>query len=166
MIILGIDPGTATTGFAIIEAKGAFRVLDYGVISTKAGKPISLRLQEIYEGICELIEEYKPNTASVESLFFCNNLKTATAVGQARGVVMLACQQHGLDFFEYTPKQVKQAVVGYGMADKKQVQFMVQRLYQLKELPRPDDAADALALCYCHGMNFSLNNNLCKRSDL
>lgn len=157
MIILGIDPGTATTGFGVIESKKGFKVIDYGVISTKAGVEAGSRLEEIYNGVVELIDRYKPEIASVESLFFCNNIKTAMAVGQARGVVILACRQKGLDFFEYTPKQVKQAVVGYGMADKKQVQYMVQRIYNLNELPRPDDAADALALCYCHGLN-KLNN--------
>lgn len=151
MIILGIDPGLATTGYAVVKTqnkKDVFEVLDYGVISTKAGLKDSDRLLEIAEGIEKLIESYQPDKVAVESLFFCNNQKTAMKVGQARGVVMLICRRLGLDFVEFTPRQVKQAVVGYGMADKKQVQYMVKNIYNLTEIPKPDDAADALALCF------------------
>jgi crossover junction endodeoxyribonuclease RuvC len=151
MIILGIDPGLATTGYAVIKTqntKDDLKVIDYGVISTKAGLADSDRLVEIADGIEKLIEMNQPDKVAVESLFFCNNQKTAMKVGQARGVVMLVCKRSGLEFVEFTPRQVKQAVVGYGMADKKQVQYMVKNIYNLSEIPKPDDAADALALCF------------------
>lgn len=169
MIILGIDPGMATTGYAIVETlrvtsitrydrrleiknKKEYEVLDYGVITTKANELNGDRLQEIYEGIGCLIKKFKPDEMAVESLFFCNNQKTAMMVGQARGVVLLAGNQANIQVFDYTPKQVKQSVVGYGVAKKNQVQFMVRRIFDLAKEPKPDDAADALAICYCHGM--------------
>ena len=155
MIILGIDPGLATTGYGVVKTKNMqddLEVLDYGVISTKAGLADSDRLLEIADGLEKLIETYQPDRVAVESIFFCNNQKTAMKVGQARGVVMLICKKRDLNFLEFTPRQVKQAVVGYGMADKKQVQFMVKNIYNLKSIPKPDDAADALALCYA-GIN-------------
>ncbi len=162
--ILGIDPGLRTTGYAVVdfevlnlklEAQSSrnWEVVDYGVIDTNPADKLSKRLKEIYQGIEDIIEKYGPTRVAVESLFFCNNQKTAMLVGQARGVVLLACEQAGLNFFEFTPRQVKQAVVGYGLAPKNQIQFMVKELYDLAEEPRPDDAADALAVCYCLMVN-------------
>ncbi|MFZ5391613.1 MAG: crossover junction endodeoxyribonuclease RuvC [Patescibacteria group bacterium] len=160
MRILGIDPGLKTTGYAVVDfgvkkskftKKGLnnWEVIDYGVIDTDKTDRLSMRLAEIYQGIGDIIDKYVPTKVAVESLFFCNNQKTAMLVGQARGVVLLACEQAGLNFLEFTPRQVKQAVVGYGLAPKNQIQFMVKELYNLKEEPKPDDAADALAVCYC-----------------
>jgi crossover junction endodeoxyribonuclease RuvC len=159
MIVLGIDPGLATVGFGVVRfedgSKPGFldtmEVLDFGVISTEAGDADADRLVEIFDGLQELMDKYKPTVMGVESLFFCNNQKTAMKVGQARGVIMLAAKKNCLKIFELTPKQVKQSISGYGMADKKQVQYMVQKLYDLDEIPKPDDAADALAICYTVG---------------
>lgn len=149
MIILGIDPGLATTGFAVVETEsGDFQAVDFGVIRTAKELPVGDRLLEIYHGVNELIKRYRPRMAAVESLFFCNNQKTAMKVGQARGVILLACRQRNIQVCEYTPRQVKQAAVGYGVADKNQVQYMIKNIFHLVEIPRPDDAADALGLCY------------------
>ncbi|MFA4930584.1 MAG: crossover junction endodeoxyribonuclease RuvC [Patescibacteria group bacterium] len=169
MIILGIDPGMATTGYAVVHLHSMDmrfnpgtenNVLDYGVISTKPSQGNGDRLQEIYEGVRELIDKYQPQVMAVESLFFYNNQKTAMMVGQARGVVLLAGNQAGLEIYDYTPKQVKQAVVGYGVAKKNQVQFMVKNIFCLEDIPRPDDAADALAVCYCHGMQIGARSSV------
>ena len=153
MKILGIDPGTATTGFAIIEKRGGgvVRALDYGVITTLAGLPMEQRLVELAQDLEALLSEYKPEVAVVEQLFFANNQKTVITVAQARGVVLLALARAGCRIVERTPLQVKQVITGYGKADKKQVQAMVQRIFGLAEVPRPDDAADALALAYAGG---------------
>lgn len=150
MIILGIDPGIADTGFGFIEDNGGkIRTLAYGSIKTKAGVALGERLATLYGELNDLIKKYQPKAAAIEQLFFCNNAKTALIVGQARGVAMLACQQAGLEIFEFTPLQVKQAVAAYGGAGKAQVQRMVQMILGLKEIPKPDDAADALAIAIC-----------------
>lgn len=151
MRILGIDPGTATTGFGILDEdqNGQFQTIQYGIISTAAGLPAEIRLMQIYQQLNELILLHQPAGAAVEKLFFQNNTKTAMAVSQARGVIMLALAQAGLQICEYTPLEVKQAITGYGSADKKQMQQMVQMILQLDRIPTPDDAADALALAIC-----------------
>lgn len=157
MIILGIDPGFAIVGVGIIEYKGnKFRVLDYFAITTKAHTPIEQRLKIIYDSINEAINKYKPNFMAVEELFFNNNAKTAIAVGQARGVILLSAVNLGVPFFEYTPLQVKQAVAGYGRADKNQVQQMVKAILNLPAVPKPDDVADALAIAVCHAHSYKM----------
>ena len=151
MIILGIDPGYAIVGWGIIEYSGSrFRTLGYGSIQTKAGVPIVERLELIYRGMRELIEKYHPDQMAIEELFFTNNQKTAIVVAQARGIILLAAHLAGLQIAEYTPLQVKQAVVGYGRAEKKQVITMVTSFLGLREPPKPDDTADALAIAVCH----------------
>jgi crossover junction endodeoxyribonuclease RuvC len=151
-LALGIDPGTATTGYGLVrlERDGSLVAVKYGVILTPKDATASARLEMIYDELCKFISRYKPETAAVEKLFFSRNVTTALAVGQARGVVMLALQQAGIEVFEYTPKEIKNAVAGYGGADKKQVQDMVRALLQLDSIPRPDDAADALAIAITH----------------
>ena len=153
MRILGIDPGTGILGFGIIEAsKGNVRLIDAGVIRTPVKEDDAVRLLTIYQELTELIAQSRPTMMSVEKLFFARNITTAMTVSQARGVVLLCGQQAGLQLFEYTPMQIKQAVTGYGKADKKQVQEMVRILLRLNEVPKPDDAADALAAAITHGM--------------
>ena len=150
MKILGIDPGTATTGFGVIEKiKGKFNTIDYGVISTPKDLPMSNRLLIVFNDLEEIIAKHNPDIIAVEQLFFARNVTTAITVGQARGVVLLAAQKADLVLKEFTPLQVKQSVTGYGQASKKQVQSMVQKILKLKELPKPDDAADALAIAIC-----------------
>lgn len=150
MVILGIDPGLAIVGYGAIEASGSkLRALDYGVIETKAGTPFPERLMRVYDGMRQLIAMYKPDTAAFEELFFYHNQTTAMMVSHARGVLLLAAQQAGIPSYEYTPMQIKQAVAGYGSAEKQQVQNMVKILLCLKATPRPDDAADALAAAIC-----------------
>lgn len=152
MILLGIDPGIAIVGYGVLECKGnKFKTLDYGTITTKSSSPFPERLEIIYEEMLSIIDEYNPVDLAIEELFFNKNVKTAMKVGQARGVEILAAVNKGLKIYEYTPLQVKQGVVGYGRADKRQVQKMVKMLLNLKEIPKPDDAADALALALCHG---------------
>jgi crossover junction endodeoxyribonuclease RuvC len=152
MKILGIDPGYAILGYGIVEKKGnKFTACSYGAITTDAGTPMTERLEHLYNSLREIIEEEKPDVASIEELFFNTNAKTAILVGQARGVAVLACVKGGLEIEEYTPLQIKQALVGYGRADKKQVQTMVKTILNLKEVPKPDDTADALAAAICHG---------------
>jgi crossover junction endodeoxyribonuclease RuvC len=151
MIILGIDPGTAITGYGIVEVKGnKFYYLGHGCIFTDAKLPMEKRIQKIYEKVSELVEIYRPNDLAVEELFFNKNVQTAITVGQARGVVLLVGAMKGLNVKGYTPLQVKQAVVGYGRAQKCQVQQMVKTFLNLNEIPKPDDAADALAIAICH----------------
>ena len=158
MIILGIDPGYAIVGTGVVEYSGnKFRAIDYKPITTDAKIPFELRLKIIYDGVCELIDEYKPDFMSIEELFFNNNAKTAIAVGQARGVIILAAVNKGVPVFEYTPLQVKQAIVGYGRAEKNQVQQMVKAMLGLNAVPKPDDVADALALAMCHGHSYNPN---------
>jgi len=149
--ILGIDPGVATIGFGIIDAdRQKNTLIRYGVISTPAGLPLSHRLRQIYADMQELIETFRPDEVAVEELFFTNNVTTGISVAHGRGVILLAAEQLGIPIFEYTPMQVKQAVAGYGKAEKKQVMLMTQRLLNMTQIPRPDDAADALAIAICH----------------
>jgi len=150
-VILGLDPGTASTGFGVISAAGArLRAIEYGVIDTQAESPLERRLAVIYEAVKDILARYDPAATAIESLFFNVNVRTALAVGQARGVTLLACSHAGCDVFEYTPQQIKRAVVGYGKADKEQVMEMVRVLLGLSEAPRPDHAADALGVAICH----------------
>jgi crossover junction endodeoxyribonuclease RuvC len=151
-LAIGIDPGTATTGYGLVRLTrdGSLVAVKFGVISTSKDSPAPARLETLYDQLRKLLEEYKPDTAAVEKLFFQRNVTTALAVGQARGVVMLALQQAGIESFEYTPNEIKQAVAGYGSAQKKQVQEMVRTLLLLDEIPKPDDAADALAVAITH----------------
>lgn len=152
MIILGIDPGIAIVGYSIVECSGnKFRAIDYGCITTKSNELFPDRIKTIYDRLLAIIDEYQPDDLAIEELFFNKNVKTAIKVGQARGVEILAGINRGLGIYEYTPLQIKQAVVGYGRADKRQVQEMVKILLNLKEIPKPDDAADALAIALCHG---------------
>ena len=151
MRVLGIDPGTATTGYGVVEEVGGdLTSLAFGVIRTPAGQPLPARLQSIYRAVRALATEWQPAAAAVEELFFSSNVRTAMSVGQARGVTLLALADAGLDVAEYTPLTVKQAVTGYGNADKMQMQEMVRLLLRLEKAPRPDDAADALAVAICH----------------
>jgi crossover junction endodeoxyribonuclease RuvC len=151
MVILGIDPGVAIVGYGLIESeKGKIRMIDCGAITTPAGQEIEDRLLTIYNDLNEIIDEYQPAEISIEELFFNTNQTTAIAVAEARGVVLLAAKQKKVDIYEYTPLQVKQTIVGYGRAQKKQVQTMVKNILKLDSIPKPDDAADALALAICH----------------
>ncbi len=157
MLILGIDPGLAAVGYGLIEKKGnKYKCCDYSVIRTEASSTNIYRLEKIYNNLNDIIKEYNPDCMAVEELFFNKNVKTAIMVGQARGVILLAGSQAGLKVYEYTPLQVKQAVVGYGRARKEQVQQMVKALLNLQEIPRPDDSADALAVSICHGNSYSV----------
>lgn len=149
--ILGIDPGFATIGFGLIAAeRGSVQMLRYGAITTPAGMEFSQRLKLIYDDMTELLEVLKPDAVSVEELFFNTNITTGIQVAHGRGVILLACTKCGVPIFEYTPLQVKQAVAGYGRAEKRQVMDMTKRLLHLEKTPRPDDAADGLALALCH----------------
>ena len=151
MVILGIDPGVATIGFGLVRAeRNRNQLLRYGVITTPPGIPLSNRLLQISNDMEELIHAFHPDEMAVEELFFTKNITTGIAVAHGRGVILLAAEKLGVPVFEYTPMQVKQAVVGYGKAEKRQVMLMTQRLLHMKEIPRPDDAADALALAICH----------------
>ena len=151
MTILGIDPGIATIGFGVIQAQRGQNILvQYGVITTPAGLPLADRLLQISEDMDALIRQFQPDEMAVEELFFTKNINTGIAVAHGRGVILLSAQRLGLPIFEYTPMQVKQAVAGYGGAQKLQVMKMTQRLLKMKRLPRPDDAADALAIAICH----------------
>lgn len=150
-VILGIDPGTATTGYGVVSRQsGKILCMTYGTITTPAGKPIGLRLQSIYEGLCALLDRYTPEVLVIEHLFFGRNTTNALSVGRTVGVAMLAASQRDIPIVEYKPMEVKLSVVGYGHADKEQVQFMIRQILGLSEIPRPDDAADALALCITH----------------
>ena len=151
MIILGIDPGYAIVGFGVIEKIGNnIRVLDYGVITTPKEDRMPKRLNDIYNSLCAIIDKYKPDCMALEELFFQNNQKTAIAVAQARGVIELAGMQKIGSLFEYTPMQIKQALTGVGRAEKKQVQYMVKAVLGIASIPKPDDAADALAVAITH----------------
>ncbi|MBC8535662.1 crossover junction endodeoxyribonuclease RuvC [Feifania hominis] len=151
MRILGIDPGIASVGYAVVDYAGSrFTPVTYDTFHTPAGLTLEVRLLQIYEFLCGLIAQHRPDAMSVEELFFNTNVTTAIMVGHGRGVILLAAAKHGVPVFEYTPSQVKQAVVGYGKAEKKQVQQMVKMLLHLKEIPKPDDTADAVALAVCH----------------
>jgi crossover junction endodeoxyribonuclease RuvC len=154
MIVLGIDPGTALTGYGIVERQGSqLRAVDYGCLETLSTQALPQRLLEIHTGVLDLIDSHRPRFLGVERLFFNRNVQTAFAVGQARGVVLLAAAERGIPVFEYGPHEVKLAVTGYGRAGKDQVQRMVQLMLGMPSLPKPDDAADALAvaICLAHG---------------
>ena len=156
MTILGLDPGYAIVGFGVIDTDGfRSREIRHGAIRTPAHTPMSERLDTIYADMCALLDLYKPDSAAIEELFFNTNITTGIAVAQARGVILLACRQHHVPIFEYTPLQVKQAVVGYGRAEKKQVMEMTCRILNLSAVPKPDDAADALAIALCHAQSAS-----------
>lgn len=151
MKILGIDPGTAIIGYGLIDVQGQrYSALDYGCITTPAHTPMEQRLKLLYKGINQLLEQSHPDAVAVEELFFNRNITTAISVGQARGVILLAIAEHNIEFAEYTPLEVKQAIVGYGRAEKRQIQYMVTSFLKLKSIPKPDDAADALAIAICH----------------
>jgi len=156
IVLLGVDPGIAITGYGVVrQCQDVLEPLTYGVITTPAGWPLPRRLQHLYRELRALTEAYHPAEASVEELFFARNARTALSVGHARGVILLALADAGLPTYEYTPLQVKQAVTGYGRADKEQIQEMVRLLLQLETIPRPDDAADALAIAICHAHSLS-----------
>lgn len=158
MIVLGIDPGTATTGYGFVrEVESGPALVTYGVILTPAGAPMPERLLQLYQALKQLILLHRPDTGAVEKLFFQRNVSTAMTVGQARGVALLALAEAGVSVGEYTPKDVKQAVAGFGGADKRQVQQMVRAILNLAETPKPDDAADALAVAICHLHSMKLN---------
>ena len=152
MIVLGIDPGLATVGYGVVscDEKSKLELIDYGTILTKAGEQFPIRLKQIYQGIGQLIDMFTPDCIAFEELFFNKNVTTAINVAQARGAALVAASERMEELYEYTPLQIKQAVVGYGRADKNQVQMMVKTLLSLKEIPRPDDAADAVAVAICH----------------
>ena len=156
MRILGIDPGIATIGFGLVEKRrAAVQMLTYGAITTPAGLPLSKRLYQISLDMEDLIGQTKPDAISIEELFFNTNITTGIAVAHGRGVILCAAEKCGIPLFEYTPSQVKLAVTGYGKAEKRQVMDMTKRLLKLKAVPRPDDAADALALAICHARSAS-----------
>lgn len=149
-VVLGIDPGLADTGYGVIrDAGGKLEMIAYGSIKTKKGLDLSERIRLLEIELNKIIKKYQPSFAGVEQLFFCNNVKTALLVGQARGVVLLTLVKNHLPLLEFTPLQIKQAITGYGQADKKQIQQMVKIILSLKEIPKPDDAADALAIAIC-----------------
>lgn len=159
MIALGIDPGTATTGYGLVrEGAQGPELVTYGVILTPKGQPMGERLLQIHAQLRDLISEHKPDIAAVEKLFFQKNVSTAMTVGQARGVILLALAEAHVPIGEYTPNEIKHAVAGYGSADKPQMQQMVRTLLNLREVPRPDDAADALAVAICHLHSYKYQN--------
>ena len=156
MRILGIDPGIATIGFGLVEAeRGQARMVTYGAVTTPAGLPLSRRLYQIDRDMEELIGKLRPDVMAIEELFFNTNLTTGIAVAHGRGVILCAAERCGVPLYEYTPGQVKLAVTGYGKAEKRQVMDMTKRLLHLRAVPRPDDAADALALALCHARSFT-----------
>ncbi|WP_202080196.1 crossover junction endodeoxyribonuclease RuvC [Caldalkalibacillus salinus] len=164
MLILGIDPGIAIVGFGVVEKQGhQLRPVQYGSIVTEAGLRTETRLKQIYEAMTHLIDKYKPDVMGIEKLYFNRNVTTAFTVGQARGVMLLAAEEAEVPITEYTPLQVKQAVVGYGQAEKKQVQEMVRMLLNLKERPKPDDVADALAVAICEAHSGHMHQLVEKR---
>ncbi len=151
MRIIGIDPGIAIVGFGILDKQGSqLRPVQYGNIQTEAGLPVPLRLKQVFEAMQSLLDTYRPEEMAVEKLFFNKNVTTAFTVGQARGVILLAAEMAGIPVYEYTPMQVKQAVTGYGGAEKRQIQEMTRMLLRLKETPKPDDVADALGIAITH----------------
>ncbi len=161
MIIIGIDPGYAIVGVGVVEHIGnKFRTIDYGAITTPAGMPTTERLNKIFHEMVAYIEKYKPDAVAIEELFFNSNQKTAITVAQARGALLVAATSSGVPVYEYTPLQVKQSVTGYGRADKSQIQQMVKMMLGLTKIPKPDDAADALAIAICHAHSDKMNNIL------
>ena len=170
MIVLGVDPGTAIVGYSVIEyVKNKYRILDYGCVYTDKDEDMPVRLEKIYDGLDGIIKIWKPQDMAVEELFFFKNQKTVIKVGQARGVITLCGQKNSLDLYSYTPLQVKMGIAGYGRADKKQIQEMVKVILGMDEIPKPDDAADALAIAITHinskaGFgSFSRGDNLSKK---
>lgn len=160
MTILGIDPGLATMGWGAISYDGVKpQILDYGALITPPDMPMPQRLMSLYDGVEELCRRFDPDDIAMEELFFCKNVTTAIAVGEARGAAMVAMRKHTNNLFEYTPMQIKQAVTGYGKADKKQVQQMIKLLLNLPEIPRPDDAADGLAIAITHAHSMRMRQN-------
>ena len=152
MRILGIDPGYAIVGYGVLEFDNTrFKVINYGAITTESDTPFDKRLAEIYDDMCRVLDMFKPDCMSIEKLYFNTNITTGIDVAQARGVTMLAAVQRGVPIYEYTPLQVKVAVTGYGRAEKQQMQEMTKNILHLKEVPKPDDTADALAIAICHG---------------
>ena len=163
MRILGIDPGVAIVGFGVIESdRGTQQMIQYGAITTAAGLPLATRLAQIAADMEQLIVQFKPDEIAVEELFFSKNITTGIAVAHARGVILCTAERLQIPIYEYTPMQVKQAVVGYGLAEKQQVMDMARRLLKLKAVPKPDDAADALAIAICHARSAT---SLLRRSD-
>ena len=163
MRILGIDPGIAIVGFGLIESdRSGVRMLQYGAVTTEAGLPLATRLVQIENDMTALIAQLKPDEISIEELFFSKNITTGIAVAHGRGVILCTAERLGVPIYEYTPMQVKQAVVGYGLAEKKQVMDMTKRLLKLKAVPKPDDAADALAIAICHARSAT---SLLRRKD-
>ena len=162
MIILGIDPGYGLVGYGILEKNGGdIRAVDFGCISTPKDKKLSERLEIISQCIHILIDKYKPDEMAIEKLFFNKNITTGIPVAQARGVIVLAAQERGIPIYQYTPQNIKMAITGMGNADKKQMQFMVKTILGLKEAPKPDDAADALAVAICHSQtNLQMNGQI------
>lgn len=161
MIIIGIDPGYAIVGIGVVEYKGnKFRTIDYNAITTPAGMPTVERLKKIYQEMTMYIDKYAPDSIAIEELFFNSNQKTAINVAQARGVLLVAAANRNIPIFEYTPLQVKQSVTGYGRADKQQIQQMVKMMLGLNVIPKPDDAADALAIAICHAHSNKMNDIL------
>jgi crossover junction endodeoxyribonuclease RuvC len=159
--VMGIDPGIAIVGFGFIDKNGSkLTPVQYGCIQTEAHTPDEDRLLHVYEGTVQLIEKYQPDTVAFEKLFFNRNVTNAMSVSQARGVMILAAKQKGLPIAEYTPMQVKQAVVGYGKAEKRQVQEMIRMFLNLQKIPKPDDVADALAVAVCHAHSYLLNSKI------
>ena len=161
MIILGIDPGYALTGWGVIKYENRkFSLIEYGCVDTKPAEAFTSRLMAIYDKMTELCDKYHPDCCSIEELFFNKNVKTAIAAAQGRGTAVCAVASKGVPVYEYTPLQVKQSITGYGRADKKQIQEMVKRYLNLKEIPKPDDAADALAIAMCHTHWMRVNKSL------
>jgi crossover junction endodeoxyribonuclease RuvC len=162
-VILGLDPGTASTGYGVISVAGnRLRALEYGVCETPTGMPLERRLEQIFVRVSDLLEKNRPDATAIESLFFNANVRTALAVGHARGVSLLACSRAGCEVFEYTPQQVKLAVVGYGKASKEQVMEMVRVLLGLSQTPKPDHAADALGIAICHANSAGMRERVAK----
>jgi len=161
MRILGIDPGYAIMGYGVVDMVGnRFTACGYGAVTTDKDMDMPDRLKHIYCRLMDIIDEFQPEAVVIEELFFNKNTKTALMVGQARGVAMLACANSGLDIYEYTPLQIKQGLIGYGRAEKSQVQIMVKTILKLSEIPKPDDTADALAAAICHGHSAGSRNRL------
>jgi crossover junction endodeoxyribonuclease RuvC len=160
MLVIGIDPGTASTGYGLIRQlpNGQLELINYGLISTKSGVPMASRLMRLFSELTTVLAEFNPEAAAIEKLYFQRNVSTAISVGQARGVAMLAFAQAGIEIEEYSPNEIKLAVSGYGGADKRQVQAMVKTLLSMKEEPKPDDAADALAVAICHCHSSKMRN--------
>ena len=164
MRIIGIDPGYAIVGYGILDYEGnRFRVVDYGAITTKAGLQLERRIEIIYDALIKLLHTYRPQSMAIEKLFFTTNQKTAIDVAQARGAIMLCAIKNGAQLHEYTPLQVKQAVTGYGKADKNQMQQMTKTLLSLPAVPKPDDTADALAIAICHAHTAGSGAGLLRR---